>query len=124
MKNLCLAASLLLASYSVATAGMTSDLNAAIANMCEKLKACAFEQMGIDASSKQHPTATAINNSVNQACAVIKADFASEATSNAQKRQAIACVSSVTRKTCGELSQPNAQSPKACKGFQSFNRAN
>ncbi|KZL13691.1 hypothetical protein [Pseudovibrio sp. Ad26] len=122
MKNLSLAISLLIASSSIASAGMTSDLNSAIANMCEKLKTCAFLQVGINASSKRTPTATAINNSVNQACALIKADFTSAATTNTQKRKAIACASSVTKKACSELSQPNAPSPPACKGFQSFKR--
>ncbi|KZL22374.1 MULTISPECIES: hypothetical protein [unclassified Pseudovibrio] len=123
MKSLSLAVLLLIASSSLTSAGMNANLNSAIANMCEKLKTCAFQQMGINASSKQTPTATAINNSVNQACALIKADFTSAATTNTQKRKAIACVSSVTKKTCSELSQPNAPSPSACKGFQSFKRA-
>ncbi|GHB43544.1 hypothetical protein GCM10007094_36210 [Pseudovibrio japonicus] len=120
MKNLSLAFFLLITSSSLTSAGVSFELNIAIANMCEKLKACAFEKMGIDASTRQHPTATAINNSVNQACALIKADFSNVITTRAQNQRAIACVSSVTRKTCAELSQPNAPSPTACKGFQSF----
>ncbi|WP_108819616.1 hypothetical protein [Pseudovibrio sp. Alg231-02] len=122
MKSLSLAVLFLIASSSLTSAGMNANLNSAIANMCEKLKTCAFQQMGINASSKQTPTATVINNSVNQACALIKADFTNAATTNTQKRKAIACVSSVTKKTCSELSQPNAPSPPACKGFQSFKR--